>query len=440
MNRAAGEVLVVGAGAAGLTAARELSAHGISVSILEARNRIGGRIYTYRHGAEALPVELGAEFVHGKPPEILDLIGPSQLKIREVAERHWFIMQGRLVKSAEFWDKIEAIMDRMKCDPEDRTFEQFLDTLPNDPETAEAKKMAGRFVQDFHAGLINRIGTQGLNRVNEASESIDGEAAFRFPGGYAELCDWLCAEAMRHGAIVHLSTAVTEISWRKNEVSVLTTSDELERLVARRCLITLPLGVLQAGSVKFNPAVPNEVVNAINNLATGHVAKIILQFRERFWEDLELPIEDGSQSLEPLSFIHSFKPPFPTWWTTLPVLTPLLVGWVGGPEAITLLKNDDEVIIDQAINALANLLRIQVIGLREKLVSAHFHNWQSDPWSRVAYSYLPVGGLKAQAVLSDPIEQTLFFAGEALSDGHIGTVHGAMMSGARAAAEILRSL
>jgi monoamine oxidase len=172
----------------------------------------------------------------------------------------------------------------------------------------------------------------------------------------------------------------------------------------------------------------------------GQVVKVTLQFQEPFWEELELPAEEGSQSLQELSFIHSFTAPFPTWWTTLPERSPLLVGWVGGPEALALLKNEHEFITDQAIKSLANLLRIQVITVREKLVKAYFHNWQSDPFARGAYSYLPVGGVEAQSILSSSIDDTLFFAGEALGDGHIGTVHGAMMSGSRAAAEILQKV
>ena len=270
---------------------------------------------------------------------IFDLIEPAGLTLYDVAERHWFLVSGRLLQSGSFWSKIDAIMDRMKRTPGDLTLKEFLATLPDDEQSRRIKAIVSRYVQDFHAGLIDRMGTQGLNLVNEASDEVDGERAFRLLDGYDQVTDWLSAEATRHGAVLHLCAVVKEIDWETGRVSALVAMDDLRTFAAARCLITLPLGVLQArpedpAAVRFQPHLPERIERAISQLAMGNVVKVNLQFRTRFWEELELPTAERisdlksqivdlapgaeRQSLEEFSFIHSFKAPFPTWWTMLP--------------------------------------------------------------------------------------------------------------------------
>src|SRR6266850_5511447 len=218
------DVLIIGAGAAGLSAARQLSARGLAVTILEARDRVGGRINTQRNTSVPVPIELGAEFVHGKAPELFELIDAASLTLWDVPERHWFLENDRLIKFESLWDKINKIMERMKRTPVDITFQEFLNSLPDDNETSKIKTRVSRFVQDFHAARLDRVGTKGLNRVNEASESIDSEKSFRFPGGYDQITNWLSKQAMQQGAVVHLNTVVKEIRWQMNKVLVGTTS------------------------------------------------------------------------------------------------------------------------------------------------------------------------------------------------------------------------
>jgi monoamine oxidase len=441
MSSDEGDVLIIGAGAAGLSAARDLSSNGVKVTVLEARDRIGGRIHTQHDESSSVPIELGAEFVHGKPLEIWDTADAAGLLLCDVTERHWYLQDGRLMKSGSFWARVDEIMDQMKHEQSDRSFAEFLNSLPDTSETREAKSIAIRYVQGFHAAPITRLGIQGLNLVNEAAESIDGEKAFRVLSGYRRLAQWLEEEAKRRGAMVHLNTVVKEIRWQRNEVAVISAAGK--PFAGSHCLITLPLGVLQVpdvetGGVKFIPALPHETSDAIAHLAMGDVIKINLLFRDRFWEHLVLPTHDGAEPLSELAFLHSPDPAFATWWTQLPVRAPILSGWMGGPDAEELVRHDEQFLVQRAFESLANLLNVSVEFLRKRLVGGYLHNWHADPFSRGGYSYLPVGGLQAQSVLMAPIEDTLFFAGEALADGHIGTVHGAMISGIRAAAMILR--
>jgi monoamine oxidase len=212
-----------------------------------------------------------------------------------------------------------------------------------------------------------------------------------------------------------------------------------------RAVITLPLGVLQAklhqrGAVRFVPELPPEKQAALDGIVMGHAFRIILQFRERFWETLDLPALHGRADPSQLGFIHSAEAPLPTWWTMLPLRAPVIVGWAGGPDAEKFIGRDKEFAVEQALASLERIFGVSESALRKLLLASYAHDWSSDPYSRGAYAYLPVNGLDAQRALAGPIDETLFFAGEATSVGHIGTVHGAVDSGQQAAKEILESV
>ncbi len=186
-----------------------------------------------------------------------------------------------------------------------------------------------------------------------------------------------------------------------------------------------------------------KIPTAINSLAMGHVIRIALRFKDRFWESLKL---DKSHDLSQLGFIHNPEAPLPTWWTQLPAHEPLLIGWTGGSNAehiIDRIPADggayDEALLKIALESLHQIFHISDSQLRDQLVAHHTHEWHSDPFSRGAYAYVPVNALAAQEVLSQPVDDVLFFAGEAVSVGHIGTVHGALESGERAAKDILKN-
>jgi len=194
-------------------------------------------------------------------------------------------------------------------------------------------------------------------------------------------------------------------------------------------IVTLPLTLLQssgeqAARVRFTPAL-SETVSAANRLAMGQVAKVVMRFRDPFWE-------------EDLTFIHSPVESLPTWWTQFPVRAPLLVGWTGGTRAERLSLDSDDALLDHAFESLSHIFRTSKAFLEQSLVDFYTHNWHRDPFSAGAYSYIPVGGLDAQAQLARPLDDTLFFAGEATNtEGHHGTVHGAIATGLRAAREVM---
>jgi monoamine oxidase len=222
---------------------------------------------------------------------------------------------------------------------------------------------------------------------------------------------------------IQLNTIVKEVEWSAGRVRV-------DGFAADGAVVTLPLGILQAGQVRFVPELP-EKQSAANQLIMGHVVKIILCFNSPFWEE---------RGVTRASFIHARGEKVPTWWTTRPMVTPILVGWAGGPPAEDLTLKADGLILSAAIESLAHTFKMQPAAVESQIRAAVVKDWQAESFSLGAYSYIPVGAITAPITLAEPVANTLFFAGEATnSDGASGTVHGAIATGYRAADQILRA-
>jgi monoamine oxidase len=411
-------VIVVGAGLAGLAAARQLSQWGMRVTVLEARDRIGGRVQTLHDPRFPIPVELGAEFVHGKAPEIWDIIESQNLVAGSLEGDDWCSQDSVLQKCNDFWPRWEQVarqIKRGKTYP-DLSFDQFINGLKVDEET---KRAATEFVEGFNAARADRISMQYLAQAQDTADRVKADTQFRIFAGLDSIVNWM--RRFEPGLVdVHLNTTVHEIEWKSGYVRV----DQFE---ADRAIITLPLGVLQSGSVRFIPEL-KEKDSAARALVMGHVVKVILSFQSRFWEE---------RGLTHASFIHARGEKVPTWWTTRPVAAPILVGWAGGPPAEALAFKGEDYIVNAAVESLANALKMSLSSLESQLIAAIAADWQTDPFSRGAYSYIPVGAITAPLILAEPVANTLFFAGEATnSEGISSTMHGAIASGYRAAEEI----
>jgi monoamine oxidase len=447
-------IVIVGAGAAGLAAARELARAGRKGIVLEARGRIGGRVCTHRPQSSPVPIELGAEFVHGRSPELWKIATAANLQLYEVSERHWYFEQGKVSKSGEFWHAIEKLMSDIKASAPDQSLKEFLDSLPNDEKTRGAKSMLVRYVEGFHAATIERIGVHGLKKANEAADEIDGDKAFRLIDGYDSLMQAMRAETESKGAQFHLDTIVKEIRWAGKQIEVSCEQDGAPtEFIASHLIVTLPISLLKrdTASIRFTPDLPANKRRAIEVLPMGNVIKLNLLFRERFWESAKRWDKQANRvDFHDAGFFHCPRAPLPTWWTQLPIRAPLLVGWTGGPNADRVMKEAggtrqevgqnydlNSLLIDQAIDSLATIFNLSHSEIEAELEASYVHNWRDDPFTRGAYAYVPVNGLEDQHALAQPVENRLFFAGEATSVGHIGTVHGAMQSGWRAAQEIL---
>lgn len=426
------DVLILGAGAAGLAAAQVLVDAQLNVLMLEARDRVGGRIWTVHDERSPLPLELGAEFVHGKAPATMKVIEAARLPWMELAGDRWCSEKGKLGVCQDFFEELEAVFKKMSLGEKDRSFLEFLNAEARDVRE-EVRRHALRYIEGFEAAHPERISVQALVRENKKSEEIEGDRAFRITSGYDSLLQTMMAEMDADRCRIQMSSAARAVKWSEGPVEV-ETEDETFR--AARCVITLPLGVLQSGGVQFSPPLSAKK-EALARLEMGPVLRVTLQFRERFWEGI---YADG-RSIGDVSFLLSDRPVFPTWWSTMPKRTPLLTGWSAGPSGEQWKGKADDEVVECGVRSLAALLGVSFKEVQDQVVAAHFHNWQADPFSRGAYSYARVGGLDAARDLASPLNQTLFFAGEATNfDGRNGTVDGAIESGRRAAGEMLRTL
>jgi monoamine oxidase len=442
------DVIIIGAGAAGLAAARELGRSGLSVSILEARDRIGGRIFTVRDPALDVPIELGAEFIHGLPPEIWLPLQARNISPTEVEGDLWCVRNAHLSR-CDFFSRVDEILNRMDDRPPDESFRHFLErcwpTKGRDPEQEEAIQRALAYVTGFNAADPDQVGVHWLLKEMRADEAIEGHRSFRLTSGYQHLIEIYQQELVQYGVTTQPNTIVEAIHWRTGHAEVIAhNSKGPARFSASRVLVTLPLAVLQAtpgspGAVQFSPPLPTKKFAAMRRLEMGQVIRIVLRFRNRFWETIPA-VAGNSQTLADMSFLFSQDEWFPTWWTTTPRTQPILTGWAPFRSAEKLSGRSESFVIEHSLETLSGLMRIDRRELESLLAAAYFHDWQSDPFSLGAYSYGKVGAGPAPEALGIPVDNTLFFAGEATdTSGHNGTVHGAIASGRRAASEILRS-
>ena len=437
------EVIVIGAGVAGLAAAAQLSQSGLSVTILEARHRLGGRVLTTRdpHG---MPIELGAEFIHGRPPEILALLSSAGIPIEEVEGDAW-CANGEL-RTCDSFSKVQDLLGRMSDRGPDESFIEFLNkiSLPGLPSAAaEVKQRSLNFVSGFNAADPARVGVHWLVKTMRAEERIEGERAFRPEGGYEQLLNLLRARLEAGNVSIRTGMVVTEVRWQQGKASVLfqNTAGGGE-ISGPRVLVTLPLGVMKAGpgtggSVQFNPPLPKAKLNALQRMEMGEVARVVFRFRHRFWES-RVPYATPGKNLSNMSFLFSTDPWFPTWWTTMPHNSPVITGWAPPQSARQLAGRDPSFLARCGLDALGRVFGLGYEQLKSQLEAVHWHDWLADPFSSGAYSYGAVGADGAPEELSQPESDTLFFAGEATDvSGNNGTVHGAIASGYRAAGQIL---
>lgn len=441
------DVIIIGAGMAGLAAARELARAGLAVRILEARSRIGGRVFTEHDRALDVPIELGAEFIHGKPREIFDVIDEAGLQVSEVDGDNWCVSEGQL-RSCGLFSDVDHILEELDDSLPDESFLEFLDRRFGHPTTKKQKETrdrAIRYVSGFDAADPGLVGVHWLVEGIEAEEKIRGDHTFRFHHGYQELLNMFRQEAQRYTVDLRLSTVVEKVRWGAGR-STLTCLDSGGAVMfeAPQIVITLPLSLLKApvgttGAVEFTPQLPAEKLQALEKLELGKVIRVSLRFRERFWEAIK-PSGLSAENLSRMSFLFSEDEWFPTWWTTMPRTSPVITGWAPFPSAERLSGQSQSFVIEQAIETLSRLLGPSPKQIDGLLAAAYFHDWQADPFSRGAYSYGKVGSDGAQQALAEALENVLFFAGEATDiTGHNGTVHGAIRSGYRAARQILRT-
>jgi monoamine oxidase len=431
------DVMVLGAGAAGLAAAAELARAGRSVVILEARERIGGRIWTRRAPGLAAPLEMGAEFIHGHAPVTRALLAQAGSTAIETADAHCTLEDGEPQARPSLFPRVlEAMQQAPVLEQRDVSFDELLDQhllhVLNEDERRSARMMA----QGFDAADTSEASARAI--LAEWSGDTLGDVPQSRPrDGYEAMLATLLAAFDPARVRLMLNAPVFSVEWSAGAVQA--SGEFLGRPYAVRAtcaVITLPLGVLQAapgapGAVRFAPALESKR-DALAKLASGPVVKILLRFCEPFWEQLR------GGSYREMSFFHAPRADIRTFWTQAPRHVPLLVAWAGGPQALRVsMAATPADLARSAVNSLRAMFG-GAVDIAERLQGFYYHDWQQDPYARGAYSYVKVGGGSARAMLARPLGATLFFAGEATDTAdEAGTVTGALESGIRAARELL---
>lgn len=394
------DVVVIGAGAAGLAAARTLRDRGADVQLLEAQSRVGGRAYTLRTTDGAFPVELGAEFIHGAAHSTMALMRECNEGTLELPDDG---VPG-------VWEATQRVLDRVDLHGADTSVDAFLKSA-NSQDAAQARML----IEGFDASITADTSTLSIAKEWRGDGN---DTRYRPADGYGVLMHYL-ADAVNDR--LWLNTCVNEIRWSDESVEVhAVRAGKPVVVTARAAIVTLPIGVLHAEDVRFSPVLPAQKRAAIEAIGMGPVTKIVFEFRSIFWEDSFL--------------LASRDSAFPAVWSRLPQRAPVVVAWAGGDAAVRLAARRTDP-VDAALDACAPLF--PKIDIRAQLVRAYHHDWQGDPYARGAYSYLRVNGGDARARLAEPLAQSVYFAGEATCASDAGTVAGALESGYRAVTQVL---
>lgn len=398
------DVLVIGAGMAGLAAAHELSLSGKSVTVLEARDRIGGRVYTDSSGFDQ-----GAYWLHQDPEHPNPLVRIAQdlgleLKPDARTELAFDGSQDLARAGQEFALVRDAMYERWT-----QAGQAGLDVPLSQLGVGQGKWnwTSGQHLGPQDMGMeLDRVSSRDF--AVTAGEEIDQI----LPQGMSQL-----VEAHSHGVPIELNTPVTKIKWSAEGVEV-TAGGKTYR--AKDLILTVSTGVLQSGAIEFEPPLPQEKRETIEHLPMGHFNKIALEFSAPLRPDIEpgafLNLKD-----EPIEFVLH------------PGGANLAVGFVGGDKSLELQKQGPEAMADFALSRLK-----KVFGEEIKPVKATVTRWDMDPWARGSYSCAAPGYQAAREKLRQRVGP-LHFAGEAAHSQWAATVAGAYLTGREAAREIAQS-
>lgn len=416
---------MLGAGVAGLAAARDLARASLDVTVLEARDRPGGRVWSQQVAGAPRAFEMGAEFVHSRERGLSSLLRQADLHRVNVGWRFWWSDKQGVRRRDGGWEHLERFLERI---PKGSTgsYASWRRTVGD----SQQARLADNFVRGFHAAPVERMSASVLR----ASMDEEDEDAF-LDGPYDALVSTLVDQLQMAGGSLRLGQAARRVRWRPGHVNVEAGGAEW---TAHAAVIAVPLGVLRAPSgpsaIRFEPGLGAHA-DLLRRIEPGHVVRVTLWLRADAWRTGPIPApmrrDDGLE----FGFLQSPTAEFPVWWARPP--HPILVGWSGGPAAKRLAGKSPEAIARRAIASLAAALHRPSSEVQDLVVAVRTHDWSTDPWTLGAYSYATAGAEGVPALLADPVGQTLAFAGEhtaALQD--LGTVHGALSSGRRAARQV----
>jgi monoamine oxidase len=414
-RRQADHIIVIGAGAAGLMAARELGRAGRRVTILEARDRCGGRIDPLPAAEFGYRAEGGAEFVHGEAPVTRRLLGEAGLSLLPTGGARWTVRNGVFSHDEMPEQNSEALYRVLSELTSDMTVTTLLDRYFAGEAFATLRQSVIRMVMGYDAADPDRASVFALR-----DEWMHGErsAQGRVAGGYGPMIDFLVAECRAHGAGLHLRAAVNAVETSDGGARVRCADGSTHN--ADAVILTVPLPLLQ--EIALPPAMRDKVA-AATQIGFGNVIKLLLRFRSRWWTN----VADGD--LSDLMFVIS-DATVPVWWTQRPTEHAVLTGWLAGPPTRGSAHLDEDQLVETGLASLGAIFGLSPQQLKAELVAAHAINWGNDPFARGAYSYATLETRRVQAELSSWDGGPILFSGEALYQGRdMGTVEAALSSG-----------
>ncbi|MES2629164.1 MAG: NAD(P)/FAD-dependent oxidoreductase [Bacteroidota bacterium] len=428
------DCIIIGGGASGLIAAAKLLKRHRRVLILEARERLGGRIHTVKHNF-SVPVDLGAEFIHGDLPVTLKLMQEHGLEKQAVTGDNWRSHDHKLEQDQFAIEHHEVLESGLKGLFEDVTVKDFVGNIGADGKYDEMKRSIVSFVQGYDTADIAKASTFALR---DEWLGMKEENQYRPVNGYVHLVEALVKDVLHLGGEIITSTTVAKISYGEGKAEVYTINGDI--LQTAKVLVSVPAGVLQldpgqAGHIEFEPR-PEAHLAAYKRLGYGHVVKVIFEFKEAFWRKGN----DHRPVINTLGMLFSDET-FPTWWSNPESPAHLLIGWLGGPDAKKFSNSSNDDIIAEALQSLAAIFGEDAGVLKSMLVACDVGNWSAEPFTLGAYNYRTVNDKSIISTLKQPVKDTVFFCGEAVYDGDAsGTVEAALVSGIEAAAKILGTL
>jgi monoamine oxidase len=415
-------VIIVGAGAAGLMAAKKLAKY-FKVVLLEASNRVGGRVQTIMDAGFSMPVEAGAEFVHGRLPLTTRLLKKAGSGYEKLEGKMYHMTKGKWHAHEEIIEGWDQLLKQMRKQKKDITLSEFLQKNYVEPEYAEFRQQVKAYAEGFDLADPSKASVKALYREWSSDE---GEV-YRIPGGYQHLINYLEKECRNRGVEIFTNCIVKQIDWVPGDVTIY--SEDERKFMGEKCVIATPVHIFQKtigrSAINITPALDEQVL-AAREIGYGTVVKVVLEFREAFW----------NEQLSDLGFVISDEA-IPTWWTQLPSTLPLLTGWKGGPDAIQVSSRTDEDILQMALDSLCNIFKIPVEVLKQQVNASKVFKWFCNPYAEGAYSYAYPSSAKARKLLNSPVRDTIYFAGEGVYDGKFaGTVEAALISGKKVAEQL----
>jgi len=422
------EVIVIGAGSAGLAAASELNKAGISCCILEASPRVGGRVFTVASPHSPIAMELGAEFIHGMPPATFALVREQRMPIMEAGGKRFHFTGRKISEFPDFWEWMEKLSSGIAKQgvKKDRSWYEILEhsKYKNHP----LRPFALSFLEGFHGADPKLISYNSLKSAEKFGEKIQLDRSFRMPNGY----DHLLQPFLERTPDIRLQHVVRKITWRKGEVSIeVSTTKGVKTFEAKRVIIAVPLPVLKTG-IEFSPALTMKE-KPLSYILMGQVTRVNFEFDEPFWQGKKKEQSD----LADLGFLLSPGREFGTWWSTHPIRSCRLVAWAGYESTLNFRTAKEPEVIDRALTSLSAMTKTPMAEVRKHLLEARCHLWHQDPLVQGAYSFLKVGAAKSMKELVRPVDNTVYFAGEHCHyQGNHASVDGAIETGYEAAKTI----